>query len=196
MIYKSVYHAITNLIEGAYCLDDKVEAGESVQMLEKAIIMAGDGDHLDIGTLCGGSAIAAAMFKQHYMLRGDVYTIDPYDYSRLSVGVKKQLDNIVPSAELTRINAEMFGVENMIKIIQGNSDPLPVLGPFASVYIDGDHVKVRADWNNVRDITTKVVLFDDYNNFPEIRELIEQIREQHEGEWKVETKYGMAMVTR
>ena len=125
------------------------------------------GDHLDIGTYWGGSAMLAALIKQESGSPGKVYTIDAY------------LRNGKPSTYIDNITTYLFrrweeeNVKDIIELAVGVSNPLPWTGPFETVYIDGghDYEAVHSDWLNVKDITTKYVIFDDVGDrWPGVRD--------------------------
>ena len=112
------------------------------------------GDHLDIGTYWGGTAIMAATLKPE----GTIYTIDCYltkdgEPSPYLADITGGIDSVFT---LLMLN------ERIVRAVQ-KSHPLPWEGPFETVYIDGghDYETVHQDWLNVRAITTKYVIFDD-----------------------------------
>lgn len=120
------------------------------------------GDHLEIGTLFGCSAIFAALVKNS----GTVTCIDPLDGYYMSndrLASEKDLTGFTPSLELLQENAAHFEVE--LKVVQALSDPWP-LGDaqFATAFIDGDHWDdgPRNDWNNVKDRVSHYVIFHDW----------------------------------
>jgi hypothetical protein len=127
------------------------------------------GDHLEIGTLFGGSAIFAALVKQDPELAGKVVCIDPLDgyyNNHPKGGPIDKGTGLSPSRELVEQNAEHFGVE--LEIVQALSDPFPLqlMGRvFSTAYIDGDHWgdMPSRDWRNVKDIVTDFVIFDNYD---------------------------------
>ena len=100
------------------------DQGLSLPFLLSMVAAAGDGDHIDIGTLYGASAIGAALIKKELGLEGQVYCIDPYDAEKRDLQVMGSPDNpISATAEELMANAEFFGVE--LKLIQQNSHPWP-----------------------------------------------------------------------
>ena len=133
-------------------------------MLELAVLLGGHGDHLEIGTLFGASAIHAALTKKRNGLGGKVVCIDPFESDLLTPTIWAQCNDIAPTVEIVMSNATHFGVDDRIEIIQKKSNPLPFAGQrFATAYIDGDHSVegVRADWNNLKKIVDVAVLLDD-----------------------------------
>ena len=121
-------------------IQGKVESGILAQM----IYNAGGGNHLEIGTYYGGSAIVAGIIKKKYHLSGKIFTIDPENRGELE-------------------NFRRYRVDDIIEKIKSNSYPLPVNQKFTTAYIDGDHrwEHPLQDWNSVKDITSKYILFDD-----------------------------------
>ncbi len=116
-------------------------------------IQMSDGPHLEIGSRFGLSAIAAAHFTKH-----KIVCIDPmeeiegwYDSSYMG------------NVEKFKHNISEFKLEGQVELVQAYSDPLPVTGPFATTFIDGDHSTRGAftDFMNVRDITTDYLIWDD-----------------------------------
>jgi len=72
-----ISHEIASVLEknGGRAAD----SGLSLPFLGSMVYLAGDGDHVDIGSLYGASAIMAAKIKERFNLKGIVYAIDPYD---------------------------------------------------------------------------------------------------------------------
>jgi hypothetical protein len=159
--------------------------------LAEIIQLAGDGDHLEIGTLFGGSAILVALLKKEYGYSGKVVCIDPLDgYYK---GVKNQCWEADPIAKIQvnrktlDDNLRKFGVIDEVEIIQSKSYPFPIENRrFASTYIDGNHWQdwPSKDWRSVKDITEKYVLFDDYTkSHPAVVCACEEAKNSND--WKV-----------
>jgi hypothetical protein len=143
-----------------------------------AIVEAGpDGDHVDIGSLFGASAITAALMKKHLGHKGKVYCIDPYDDEERSknvVGMGMPDELLSGSKEELMDNAKLFDVE--LILIEKYSDPWPKEleeAVFATAYIDGDH-RAPLPWNdfeNVRGRTTDYIGFDNFEEeYPDVVE--------------------------
>lgn len=140
--------------------------------LLKAVCQAGDGDHLEIGTLHGGSAILVALAKQSLGLRGNVICIDPLDGYYKGTKFEFPTDYVtrVPvTREILEENLEKFGVIDSVQVIQAKSVPFPdclALREFASAYIDGDHwgEVPYQDWLNVSMRTRRMVVFDNVDS--------------------------------
>ena len=90
------------------------DGGISLPFLISMAQQAGDGDHVDIGSLYGASAIGVALMKKELGLKGDVYCIDPYDTEKRDRTVLAASDNlkgdVSASAEALLANAEHFDV--------------------------------------------------------------------------------------
>jgi predicted O-methyltransferase YrrM len=119
-------------------------------VISQAIVISKHGNHVEIGTFFGASAIVAAMTKREFDLVGDIHCIDP-------------LKNI-SSKEAIMDNACMFGVEDRIIIHEEYSDPWPIKGRFATGFIDGDHWNDMplVDWLNMEQVVSHMVIFHDY----------------------------------
>lgn len=122
-------------------------------LLAQCITMA-DGPHLEIGTRFGASALLASMFTNER-----ITCIDPMEYIEDSW----LTDTYVGNVETWKANIKSWELEDRVALIIAMSNPLPVIGPFATVYIDGDHTQKGAfqDFMNVKDITTDFIIWDD-----------------------------------
>jgi hypothetical protein len=153
-------------IKGRIC-----DEQDSVAIMAIYALEAGHGDHLEIGTLFGGSAIVVALLKSRHGLDGKVYCVDPlngYYYTRSGRRIDKISGLRVDRATLD-YNAWQFGVEDRIEVIEKHSIPWPDElkdNKFVSAYIDGDHWKnaPMEDWENVKDRVSRFVVFDNYDN--------------------------------
>ncbi len=132
----------------------------------EVIAHAGDGDHLEIGTLFGGSAILAACIKEELGLSGRIVCVDPLDgyYGR---GIDP-ISKTEVTKEQVISNAEMFGVEGRLRIISKMSQPWPfaLRRRFASAFIDGDHKfdGAMSDWVAAEAQVDRIVLLDNYDS--------------------------------
>src|SRR4030067_897051 len=108
---------------------------------------AGPGNHLDIGSLFGASAITAALVKKELKHSGKVYCLDPYEPRDPSMKPPHTPDALFnATGEALMNNAEKLGVE--LELIQKKSPPWPeeldkVL--FSSAFVGGDP-KNGAPW--------------------------------------------------
>jgi hypothetical protein len=137
------------------------EQGNTALMAQTTLC---DGDHLEIGTLHGGSAIVVALLKKRYGFTGRVVCVDPLDgyYTGTRYAFPVDFVSKVPvSLETIRENERRFGVE--LEIVRARSIPFPLHGRrFATAYIDGDHwgdVPLM-DFINAAWITDKYITFD------------------------------------
>jgi hypothetical protein len=151
------------------------DGGISLPFLISMAQMAGDGDHVDIGSLYGASAIGVALMKKEIGQKGTVYCIDPYDTEKrdetvYASGVMKS--DVSASAEALLTNAEYFEVE--LKLVQAASDPWPEEleeNTFVSAYIDGDHVGKAPiqDFENLRGRVTGYIGTDNFEEeYPDV----------------------------
>ena len=121
------------------------------------------GDHLEIGSLYGGSAILAALTKKLVGQSGMVYSIDAWEFyeDQTVLGGDKY-----PSRDLARWNAKQIGVADRIMFYQQTHPPLPKEledKRFDTAFIDANHMYdgALADWNNLRGRVNKYMLFHD-----------------------------------
>lgn len=140
----------------------------NVEVLLDFVEKAGEGNYLEIGTLFGGSAIPVALLKNELLQRGLVFCVDPLDgYYRKYASREDMMDlqSRTPVTVQTLFNnIAKFNVGNRIVVLREYSTSLAefIDMKFAVSYIDGDHrggVPLR-DWNLIKNITTKFVVFD------------------------------------
>lgn len=158
--------------------------------MAELVLEAGDGDHLEIGVLHGGTLIMAALVKREYGLQGKVVGLDPLDgfypagpmnpdgvYNDKGTQlITRPDDKGVPvSLENLMDNVRHFGIADRIEIIQKFSYPFPeeIAGRFfASCYIDGDHYRDGPlhDWELAWPRVKRLIWFDDCNeNCPAVK---------------------------
>jgi hypothetical protein len=146
------------------------DSGISLPFLMSMAVAAGDGDHVDIGTLYGASAIAVAKIKKEKGLEGEVYCIDPYDAEVRDSevhGTDQMRGALSASEEELMANADHFDVK--LKLIKEYSNPWPEKlkdKTFVSGYIDGDH-KGDAPWNDFENLRTRVTGYIGTDNYEE-----------------------------
>jgi hypothetical protein len=104
------------------------------------------GNHLEIGTLFGATAIYAGLIMEREGINGIVYTVDPCLYetheycSRVAGNLSP--DIVKHQSEIIYENIKKFELENRIVFINKSSNPIPeeLLGvEFNSCFIDGFH---------------------------------------------------------
>jgi len=114
------------------------DGGISLPWVCQMAVNAGAGDHLEIGTSWGASAIAVALAKRAAGLPGKIYCIDPYPAKRGAI-----LSDNMPVANIAAVRRNIKAAEVDITIIRASSDPFPEElkdHRFVSSYIDGEHI--------------------------------------------------------
>ena len=163
-------HEISDVLakNGGRAADD----GISLPFLGSMVYLAGDGDHVDIGTLYGASAIMAARIKERFGLKGTVYAIDPYDpvlredQAGPQPGMQGKLS---ATPEEFWKNVEEFGLKDRIRLIQKKSHPWPEElkdNVFASAYIDGYH-QGTGPWDDFLSLRGRVTKYMGCDNYEE-----------------------------
>lgn len=144
------------------------------------------GDYVETGCFFGGSAMIVALAKGDAGVPGRIYTIDP-------MVLKEDWVNHEPlTVRILMENFVKYGVAWRINLILAKSHPLPLpswVRPKMS-FIDGDHNydPVLQDWQNLRKITEKYILFHDYvktgGPWPGIKKVVDRIYEK-DHEWEL-----------
>ena len=142
------FFAINEAMEGRIA-----STQEDAAILAQAVRNAGSGNHLEIGTLYGGSAIMAALTKKTFSIPGMVVCVDDM----------KAIPEVTRSPETILANAERLGVRDRIQVIKANSRTWKPDRLFVSAYIDASHdyVSCRADFETVRKAVSKYAIFHD-----------------------------------
>lgn len=149
------------------------DGGISLPYIAAIVEAADDGNHVDIGSLFGASAITAAVMKKKLGHEGKVYCIDPYDEETRNATVGVIADDPKTKAllsgtpEALKKNAEAFDVD--LILIQKESDPWPKEledKTFATAYIDGDH-KGDAPWNDFENLRGRTFGYIGTDNYEE-----------------------------
>ena len=140
----------------------------STEVLLEFVEKADGGNHLEIGTLFGGSAIAVALLKEIRNQSGIVLCIDPLN-GYYNDGSRSFIDNqsgkpVTPKTLFE--NIENFALGHRIMVMKTKSIPCPKFIDmlFSTAYIDGEHrfgVPLK-DWSCIKDIVTRFVIFDNY----------------------------------
>jgi len=133
------------------------------------------GDHIEIGTLWGATAILAALAKP---ADARVYTIDIMERGYWVTGDPGTPDSDVPTARRILTNFMRAGVAHKITLMCGRSNPLPMPGirPRTAL-IDGSHMErlLRTDWRNVAATTAEYVALHDYGaKYPGVQAVVER----------------------
>ena len=145
---------------------------DNVHVLLDFVSRAGGGNHLEIGTLFGGSAIAVALLKLQLGQTGVIVCIDPLDGYYKMDGSGDDKSGIPVTPETLFRNIESFFVEDRILVMRAYSQLCSNLGiQFSTAYIDGDHKRgvPLSDWDLVKDMVSKYVIFDNCDELhPEV----------------------------
>ena len=199
-IIRAAYEATAAVIQG---LEGRVaDRGISLPALCCMVAAGRNGDHVEIGTSYGASAIAVALTKKALGYSGEVYCVDPFP-DRLA-GAQKAVnlpssiaDNpekleaakkvINSSPEIVQANADKLGVK--LTIIPKPSFPWPEElkdKEFSTAYIDGWHANEAPwdDFQNLRDRVTKYIAFDNYEeDYPAVMSAVH--RAVSTGQWAI-----------
>lgn len=153
------------------------DGGISLPFLGSMVFLAGNGHHVDIGSLYGASAIVAGLVKVQFNLEGTIYCIDPYDAEIRNATVRggpELQGKVSATPEEFWKNVEQFGLKDRVKLIQKNSHPWPEElkdTVFASAYIDGEHAGDTPlnDFYNLRGRVTQYIGCDNYEeSYPDV----------------------------
>jgi len=137
------------------------------------------GNHLEIGTLFGATAIYSALIMERDRIDGLVYTIDPCVYESHEY-CSRAAGNLTPEIvkhqpEIIQENIKKFELENRIVFIQKSSIPIPedIYGiEFNSCFIDGYHYNgyPLIDVKNCIELLVikHIVLDDTHNRYPDV----------------------------
>jgi len=127
-----------NAFQGGELEGFPADNGISLPWICQMALNAGAGDHLEIGTSWGASAIAVALAKRAAGLPGKVYCIDPYPKKR-----KAKLVGGLEQATISAARRNFKAAEVDVTIVRESSDPFPKKLKdirFVSSYIDGQHL--------------------------------------------------------
>lgn len=169
---------------------------DNVHVLLDFVSRADGGNHLEIGTLFGGSAIAVALLKLQLGQTGVIVCIDPLDGYYKLYGSGDDVSGIPVTPKTLFRNIENFFVEDRILVMRAYSQLCSNLGiQFSTAYIDGDHKHGTplSDWLLVRDMVSKYVIFDNCSEaHPEVV-LACECAEQ-DSDWKCVYNKGISFV--
>ena len=152
-------------------------AGQSLDAVEHLVSMyGGDGDHLEIGSLFGASAIVAARTKLSKHQNGKVVCIDPMLTDEQEPYF--HVEGMTPVEKLFFDNQELIFRESTkpfsnIEFVRARSQPWP-LDPskrFTTAFIDGWHYEdgPLMDAKIVAKITDVAILLDDVGpHYPDV----------------------------
>lgn len=186
---------------GRMCDED-----DNVRILLETVMLAGNGNYLEIGVLHGGSLCAVALLKKELGQSGTCYGIDPLDgYYMNYVDVKKRGCEVDPitklpvTLETVQDNIERFGLDN-IEVVRALSHPLPDVvkeRKYAVCYIDGDHWGDNPwqDWMNLSPLATHFVVFDNYDNLhPDVIATCDEAAK--DSKWELYKQTGITFILR
>ena len=159
---------INDTIQGHICMTP-----EEASVLAEVVSV--DGDHLEIGTMWGGSAFLAALAKMQQGAKGKVVVIDPFCDSDGAHGQ--------PSADIFWSNAEKLGVTEYLELVEEYSHPWPLKDRhFATALIDGNHNAPwpQRDWDNVSKCADVVLIHDYCHRESAVFALVESILDSNE----------------
>lgn len=147
------------------------------------------GDHVEIGTLWGGTAILAALAKWNGGKGGHIYTIDFMTGGYWNSG-DPGADMKRPTAAAILDNLARFKVAERVSVIKARSYPWPLIAVKpATVLIDGDHSfeGCMRDWQTVSRLEPEIILIHDYasGRHPGVEQAVNEIMEStqwHESE--------------
>jgi len=167
-MYKEIVNSVESGIIGRLANKIDHRRTDNTEILLSYVHKAGEGNHLEIGTLFGGSAISVALLKQQLDQSGLVFCIDPLDgYYTKHWPRDDMIDpssGIPVTSEILFRNIKDFDVENRIFVMKSYSTVcVPFTGiTFSTAYIDGDHKGETPykDWLLVKDHVTDYVIFD------------------------------------
>lgn len=184
---EKLFAEIDATIQGHVCMYAN-EAG----LLAEAVRLAGNGDHLEIGSMWGGSAVLAALVKQKYKLTGKVVCVDPFRDGDCSPGFPGGR----PDEQIFWANMDAAGVADRIELHTCYSDPWPFPAErrFASIFVDGDHLGhwPLTDWHNARQHTDLVIYHDLYPHERDVMAAVAVIRQ--DPEWAQVAQVGSLAV--
>lgn len=150
----TILDEINKTINGHVCMSEK-----EAEFLAECIKLAGNGDHLEIGSMWGGSAILAAIVKKRNKVDGKVVCIDPFRDLDWSPGYPTKKPNV----DIFWSNMRAMGVDDMVEHIAAYSNPWPLGNrKFASIFVDGDHAEnwPVIDWHNSKNHTDLIIYHD------------------------------------
>ena len=159
------------------------------------IIFYTKGDHLEIGSAYGGSALVALMAMDKCKRNDSVVCIDPF----ADPATRESTEWILkPVEEEFWTNIEHYGYADRVEQIKKVSHPFPVKEGrrFATAFIDGDHSYdyVLNDWMNTKDIVDRYIVFHDY-----IKKGVKDVVEEYvvpDKYWWVTAIHGWSAVTK
>lgn len=184
----TLYDEVTKgLVHGRLALFSEMEASALYQLIADH-----SGDHVEIGTLWGATAVLAGLAKVRSKRKGLVYTIDFmrggfWDSGDPLHGRQK------PTARAVCENIRAFGLQGRVVPVRAASFlfPLPGVQP-ATALIDAGHEyePCLRDWQSLAPITAKVIAFHDYDgNHPGVKRVVDEVARKAK-EWNFREAVG------
>lgn len=192
------------------------DGGPSLPWLANMAISGGSGDHLEIGTLFGASAMVVAAAKSMAGLSGTVYCIDPWgDRNKDHVGVLgKQAEEELSATKadveenVKRINEKLVSMNlkpMKIELIKAKSQPWPKQlndNKFVTSFIDGLHYNEmpKRDFEECAKRTIHYIGLDNYEeSYPEVRDAVTDAISRKNGvepDWAIYFKNSLFIALR
>ncbi len=169
---------------------------DNVHVLLDFVSRADGGNHLEIGTLFGGSAIAVALLKLQLGQTGVIVCIDPLDGYYKMDGPGNDKSGVPVTPETLFRNIDAFEVGNRILVMKAYSQICIGLGTkFSTAYIDGDHKNGMPmwDWLYIKDSVNRYVIFDNCDDgHPDVQMACDKAN--NDPEWKCVYDKGITYV--
>ncbi len=144
---------------------------DELALLAKTVAVPGD--HCEIGSLWGGTAIVAAAAKDEAGVDGVVACIDPF--TDRDAGMEGK-----PSAEVFWRNVDEAGFRAKVELHVGVSAPwpFPQSRRFSTILIDGNHNAPwpETDWESARCVTDTILVHDVNWHEPAVARLDERVQ--------------------
>lgn len=192
--------------------------GYSLPWLASMAISAGAGDHVEIGTLYGASAMVVAVAKAITKLPGTVYCIDPWINRKGTVAKNNLQPNITEDnlsakiddvrENIKRLNETLAGMglpEAKIELVKSSSQPWPKKlenHKFVTAYIDGLHYGdfPKKDLEECAKRTSYFIGVDNYEEtYTDVMDAVHDFAFRKNGkdpEWSILFKNGLFVALR
>lgn len=180
MDYKELIDYVNKRLIGRMALHGYEEA----ELIAKTVEVPGL--HVETGCLWGGTAILAALAKNMNKAVGHIVSIDFmlgkfWDSEDLEIHKR-------PTPQDVYMNMIRFHAEGAISVLRCSSYPWPLAGHIKPVtaLIDGDHSEkgCHRDWESLKNITEKSVMFHDYHKYyPGVQKVVDEIVRKDDN-WK------------
>jgi hypothetical protein len=143
-----------------------------------ALVAGQAGDHVEIGTLWGATAVLAGLAKVRGKRKGTVYTIDYMRGGFWDHGDPGH-QQLKPTPRTVVENLRAFGLQGRVVPVRAPSFPFPLPGLLpATALIDAGHEyePCLRDWESLRPITSGAIAFHDYDErHPGVRRVVDEV---------------------